>query len=348
MEYAAPYLNPYLCGHEEAEKLFLNAWKNGSLHNSWLIGGQEGIGKATFAFKAARFLLAADETKKQMYNSLNISQDDPVFRLIANRSHPDLKILERDFVETDKKKIIKAIKDGEALTDDQLADLKKSSVIKVDEIRTVNEFLAKKSFDGNWRVVIIDSVDDLNTAGANAILKILEEPPARSILFLISHNPYKLLPTIRSRCAKLNLQPLDDGNLASLLRRYNPDLSEAEIKGLVQISGGSIGRALRYSANNALGIYQQLEKLFYAGMNFDVSDALALSDEAARNEDLWNLLKELVYKFISDNLKGGEKITALGETWDRISQIYRDTLSLNMDKKQAMLLIITLVGKALA
>ena len=96
------------------------------------------------------------------------------------------------------------VKDGEALSDDELQSLKKSAVIKVDEVRTVNEFLCKKSFDGKWRIVVIDSVDDMNTASANAILKILEEPPAKSLLILISHNPNRLLPTIRSRCAKIS------------------------------------------------------------------------------------------------------------------------------------------------
>lgn len=347
MEKIAPHLNPYLIGHEDAEQLFFNSWKTGNLHNSWLIGGPEGIGKATFVYKAVRFLLSADETQKDRYNSLNISENDTAFRLIANRSHPDLKILERDYIETDKKKIIKAIRDGEAMDEEQLSELKKSAVIKVDEVRTVNEFLSKKSFDNHWRIVVIDSVDDLNTAGANAILKILEEPPVRSILFLISHNPYKLLPTIRSRCAKLNLQPLSPLQTASLLRRYSPELSEAEVKGLSKIGNGSIGRALRYAENQGLEIYRKLENLFYARQNFDLTTALALGDLVAKNEEVWYLAEELVAQFVSDNLKSGEHIKELGSAWDKIRGIFKDTTNLNMDKKQALLLIISIIGKAL-
>lgn len=106
------------------------------------------------------------------------------------------------------KKVLKAIKEGERLSDEELKSLKKSAIIKVDDVRTINEFLAKKSSNDGWRVVIVDSIDDLNNAGANAILKILEEPPAKTVIMLISHNPNRLLPTIRSRCAKMNLKPL--------------------------------------------------------------------------------------------------------------------------------------------
>ena len=348
MEYVLPYLNSYLLGHEEAEQLFLQAWKNKSLHNSWLIGGNEGIGKATFAYKAARFLLAADENDCDKYHSLDIAPDNQVFRLVANRSHPDLKIIERDFIDTDKKKIIKAIKDGEAMSDEQLQSLKKSAVIKVDDVRTINEFLSKKSFDGNWRIVIVDSADDLNPSSANAILKILEEPPARSLIFLISHNPYRLLPTIRSRCAKLTLQPLPKEKVATLLRRYMPELSETEVGGLAQISGGSIGRALNYAQNKALSIYLQLEKLLNNSIDFDLSSAIELCNNAAGNEDVWNLVCELLSRFVSDMLKRGVKIKELSATWDNAAKMLRDAENLNMDKKQTLILIIVALRKALA
>ena len=203
-----PRTNTYLLGHAEEEQIFLNAWKNRTLHNSWLLCGIEGIGKATLAFRFARFLLAADERQRDKYGSLDVSVDSQTYKLVANASHPDLKVIERDFTETDKKKVLKAIKEGERLSDEELKSLKKSAIIKVDDVRTINEFLAKKSSNDGWRVVIVDSIDDLNNAGANAILKILEEPPAKTVIMLISHNPNRLLPTIRSRCAKMNLKPL--------------------------------------------------------------------------------------------------------------------------------------------
>jgi DNA polymerase III subunit delta' len=347
MEKIEPYANPYLCGHHEAEDMFLKAWKADSLHNSLMITGPEGIGKATLAYRMARFLLAADESKKEAYLSLELPESNADFRLVANRSHPNLKIIERDFIDTDKKKIIKAIKDGEALSDDELQNLKKSAVIKVDEIRTINEFLGKKSFDGNWRIVVIDSVDDMNTASANAILKILEEPPAKSLLLLISHNPNRLLPTIRSRCAKINLQPLSEDEVASLLRRYNPELDETEVKGLAKISSGSIGKALRYSEYGGLQKYKMLESLFYARKQYNLTDALQFCDEVARDEDAWSLAVELIKHFIAENMKGGEKVEELSNAWNKVTTMVNEVASLNMDKKQVMYNIITTICGAM-
>lgn len=145
--------------------------------------------------------------------------------------------------------------------------LKRSAVIKVEDVRGVVEFLGKKSFNDNWRVVIVDSADDLNVSSANALLKILEEPPLKSILLLVSHNPGKLLPTIRSRCAKLALKPLQETEVASLLRRYKPSLKEAEVQGLAKIAAGSIGRALKYAENDALEMYENIKKSVTAGQN---------------------------------------------------------------------------------
>ncbi len=348
MDAPLPRNNPFLSGHEDAEKMFLNAWKTGKFPHSWLISGPEGIGKATFAYRIARFLLAADENRRQDYMSLNISESNPVYRLVANDSHPDLKVLERDFIESDRKKIIKAIRDGDALDEEQIQGLKKSAVIRIDDVRTINEFLSKKSFDGNWRIVIVDTADDLNTASANAILKILEEPPAKSLLLLISNFPNRLLPTIRSRCAKLNLQSLSDNTVALLLRRYAPELSEATVAGIVKICAGSIGRAINYAQNDGLILYGNLEKLFYAGTNFDLDLAIALSNAAAADEAVWNLTSELVFKFISDCIKGGENVCQLGDVWEKTLQILNETAALNMDKKQAMLNIFSMICEAMS
>ena len=220
-----PSRNPYLIGHDEEVRLFLSAYNSGALHHGWLVTGDEGIGKATLAYKIARFLLAAETGKT--YETLEVPVDGPVFAQVAQKSHPDFKVLERDFTETDKKKLIKAINQGEEVDDEMKQGLKRSAVIKVEDVRGVVEFLGKKSFNDNWRVVIVDSADDLNVSSANALLKILEEPPLKSILLLVSHNPGKLLPTIRSRCAKLALKPLQETEVASLLRRYKPSLKGA-------------------------------------------------------------------------------------------------------------------------
>ena len=337
-----PQENPYLIGHDEEVKLFLNAYNSGTLHHGWLIAGDEGIGKATLAYKIARFLLSAEEGKT--YNSLDVAPDGMVFAQVAQKSHPDFKVLERDFIDTDKKKIIKAIKQGEAVDNEMLQGLKRSQVIKVEDVREVVSFLMKKSFNDNWRVVIVDSADDLNTSSANALLKILEEPPLKSILLLISHNPARLLPTIRSRCAKLALSPLQKEEVASLLRRYKPELSEKEVQGLATISGGSIGRAMIYAENDALSMYENIQKVCYAGARADGELLLSLAESAASDDDSWALFSELVCRFARSYMMDCADKRAFYNAYEMMLKMLDDVNRLNMERRQAALCILNAIG----
>lgn len=341
----APKDNPYLLGHEEAEELFLNAWKNNSLHQSWLISGLKGIGKATFAYKVARFLLFADENTRDKYTSLDVSVDNEVFKQISNDSNPDFKLIERGYLKSEKQKIIKAIKDGNYMSDDELGELKKSSVISVDDVRTVNEFLAKKSANGKWRVVLIDSADEMNTASANALLKILEEPPHKALMLLISHNPSRLLPTIRSRCAKLELKPLADNVVASLIRRYRPETKEDKLKKTVAIAGGSIGKALDYIDGDAVEFYDNIYALATSGKKFKTTEMLKFCDMATGDDKNYELFKELVLKFLSEQAKAQNKIEASAEMFDKASRMFLETEALNLDKKLTVMNIMTGICK---
>lgn len=343
----SPRNNTFLLGHEEAEQMFLNAWKNNSLHNSWLISGVEGVGKATLAYKLARFLLSADESAKAKYTSIDISPDSPICKLVSNNSHPDLKIIERDYTETDRKKVIKAIKDGDRLSDAELKDLKKSAFIRIDDVRTINEFLSKRSSGDGWRVVIIDSIDDMNGASANAVLKILEEPPHKTLMMLISHNPNRLLPTIKSRCAKLELKPLKETQVASLLRRYRPEMDEKSIKKITSIASGSIGKALNYVDNNAADRFDTLSNLLSTGASFKLSNLLDFCNEAASNEDNYYLTQELILKYLSEKVKQTTQVMEVAAAWDNAVKIFSETDRLNLDKKQALINIIAHVCKQL-
>ena len=335
-----PQANPILLGHEKAEKILLDAWKNNTLHNSWLIAGVEGIGKATLAYRFARFLLSADESRREAYNSLNVDVNSSVFRLVASDSHPDLKVLQRDYTETDRKKILKAIKDGEALSTDEMSGLKKSTFIRVDDVRTINEFLSKKSSNDGWRVVIVDSIDDMNSASANAILKILEEPPHKAMMILISHNPNRLLATIKSRCSKLNLEPLKEDVLASLLRRYRPSLSENEVKSLASISSGSIGKAMAYADYQALDIYRRLNDLLKNGGQFKLSEMLDFATCAVESEESFELTKELVLKYITEHVLFAKHPDIMLDVWDKTIKMFDDVTRINMDKKQTLLCVL--------
>ena len=335
-----PRKNSYLLGFEKEEQFLLEAWKNNTLHNSLLFSGIEGIGKATLAYKFARFVLYADYNQKDSYTTLNIPEDSGVFNLVANNSHPDLKIIERDYTDTDKKKVLKAIKDGEQLSDDELKDLKKSAFIRIDDVRMVNEFLSKRSGNDGWRVVIIDSIDDVNTASANAILKILEEPPHKTLMLLISHNPNRLLPTIKSRCAKLNLRPLDEKDVASLLRRYRPELNEKQVKELAELSSGSIGKAIMYADNDALNVYQKLSKIVYAKDKFVLSDVLDFCNTYSADDESYALAQELILKFIAENIHHTGNLEEFAKSWDETIKIFSETAGLNLDKRQALMNII--------
>lgn len=338
--YIPPRNNSYLLGFETEEQFLLNSWKNNTLHNSWLISGIEGIGKATLAYKLARFILSADYQKKDQYTSLDVSENQSIFKLISNNSHPDMKIIERDFTETDRKKVIKAIKDGEPLNSNELNGLKKSSVIRIDDVRSINEFLSKRSSQDGWRVVLVDSIDDMNTASANAILKVLEEPPYKTLMLLISHNPNRLLPTIKSRCAKLNLKPLKENEVASLLRRYRSQLAEKEVKSLAALSSGSIGKAIAYADNEALKVYEKLQKIIYAKQNFTIAEVLEFCDAYSADEENYNLVQELILKFIAENVRQTKDLEEFVKSWEEAVKIFDETSSLNLDKKQALINII--------
>ena len=340
-----PRDNTYLLGHEEAERIFLNAWQKGSLHNSWLISGVKGVGKATLAYRLARFILSADFSNKDNYTSLDVPPNLSVINLISNGSHPDFKVLERDYTDTERKKILKAIKDGEQLSQSELKEMKKSSFIRVDDVRTINEFLSRRSSQDGWRVVLIDSVDDMNTASANAVLKILEEPPHQALMLLVSHNPGGLLATIRSRCAKLALKPLQDNQVASLLRRYRPHLSEAQIKKVVAISSGSIGKALNYIDNEAITRYDDLCKIILSGRQFKISALTDFCNEAVSGEESFELSKELLFKFLSEKVKTSSNPQGLSEAWEIALKTFRETETLNMDKRQALMNIIVNISK---
>ncbi len=342
-----PKSNSYLVNQEQSEAFLLNAYKTDTLHNSYIFAGPSGIGKATLAYKFARFLLSAQDAKKQSYTSLDISPESSVFKQIESGAHPDFMALEKGYNKKDTAKIIKAIKDGKPLDEEELSEFKKSSVIKIDEAREVNEFLSKSSALGGYRVVIIDSIDDLNQSSANSILKILEEPPKKTILILISHNLNSLLPTIKSRCAKVFLKPLEENIVTSLLRRYQEDLDEKQIKALASLSPASIGKAIDYANFDVINQSELLQKIIYAKEKFLLSDLLKLADELSKTEESFTFGFEIISKFLSDNIKSFENVEDLSKIYFESNQIYSQTISLNLDKKQAIIVVINKIIKAI-
>jgi DNA polymerase-3 subunit delta' len=212
-------------GQDRAVESFASAWATRKLHHAWLLAGPKGVGKATFARAAARRVLADAAGPVSSLPGVASDNDHPMVKLVEAGSHPDMRWLER--VLNDKGKL--------------------NRNIKVDQVRALGEFVSLSAALSPWRVVVIDSIDDLELSAANALLKMLEEPPANSLFFLVSHAPGRLLPTIRSRCRRLEFDALSDDAMASMLADQAPDLSVAERKQVIAMSFGSAGRAVAFA-----------------------------------------------------------------------------------------------------
>ena len=209
-------------GQDKAVEAFTSAWKSRRLHHGWLLAGPKGVGKATFAKAAATRVLAEAAGPPVQFPGLETPADHPMARLLAAGSHPDFRLLER----------LERTTGGLARN------------ISVDQVRSLGELLAVTPSMSPWRAIVIDAADDLEASAANALLKMLEEPPANTLFFLVSHAPGRLLPTIRSRCRRLDFARMNDDAMTSLLIRSLPETNSAKIAGLVEFANGSVGRAL--------------------------------------------------------------------------------------------------------
>jgi DNA polymerase-3 subunit delta' len=301
-------------GGERPERTFLDALDRGRLHHAWLLTGPQGAGKATFAYRAARRLLGAKPDAA--FGLLGASPDDPVSRLVASRAHPDLMVLERM---------------GE--------DGKPRKVIPVDEARRLPEFFSKAPAMGGWRVAIVDAVDDMNQNAANALLKTLEEPPDRGVLFLVSHSPGGLLPTIRSRCRRLAFPAWEEAALAAFVRART-GVSEEDAIRLARMAGGAPGRALALNAAGALEVDMTAHDLVQALPGGDMAALQALSESfrgaegAARFELLFERLAAQVHdQAVRATEQGGG--TRWAEAWSAIAALPPEVEGLNLDRADA-------------
>jgi len=233
-----------LYGHDDAVAAFRAGMDSGRLHHAWLLAGPRGVGKALFADKAALRVLADAAGPALDGPGLDVPDDHPTARLIAAGSHPDLMRLERQ------------VREGSS-------EIARS--INVDQVRGLQRLFATTPSMSPWRAVVIDSIDDLEPGGANALLKNLEEPPANTVFLLVSHAPERLLPTIRSRCRLLRLSPLESDVMASALGAAIPDAGPDEIADLVAIGEGAPGRALAWRGLDVAALDRAMEDLVRAG-----------------------------------------------------------------------------------
>lgn len=292
LEIPPPRENPHCYGHEQAQARLLTEFAQDRLHHAYLIHGPRGIGKATFAFRIARAILAAaatplasaapppslfgdlpppspEPTQGEGQDAAYLPPEHPVFRRVASGAHSDLLVLSP---QTDGKKA------------------SESRLITVEQARQVPEFLSLTAAEGAWRVVIIDALDQLNPNAANALLKAIEEPPPRALLLLVCHEPGRILDTIRSRCRSLPLRPPSPDAFAEILGLIAPQISPSQRQELYVLSHGAPGYAMHLAQHQAPALYREWLALLAAGDDAGAALAFAETHAGAKSAELWAAL----------------------------------------------------------
>ncbi|HTO40246.1 MAG TPA: DNA polymerase III subunit delta', partial [Rhizomicrobium sp.] len=270
-----------LVGHREALVRTARAIRSGKPPQAWLIAGPSGIGKATFAYRVARYMLRFGATGEGP-EDLSVPPNDPVAQQVAAGAHPGLLILRRGVNE----------RTG-----------KLANVLSVEAVRKLSSFFGMTSGAGGWRVAIIDTADDMNDAAANALLKTLEEPPARAMILVLSHNPGRLVSTIRSRCQRLNLRPLGDDEMARALESKLPDLDDEERGALARLAAGSLGTALILAEGQGVSLAREADKLIDGAGHPDVPALLAFGEKLTRMSDGLDLFGTFLADALSDRIR---------------------------------------------
>jgi DNA polymerase-3 subunit delta' len=316
-----PRVSNELYGHAEAEQTLLDGYRGGRIPHAWLIGGESGIGKATLAYRLARFVLAYPDPAMpavQKAKSLAVPPDHPTARRIAGQAHSDLLVLERVINE----------KTGKLFT-----------VTRVEDVRRTVPFFGSTAGEGGWRVAIVDPLEDLNRAGENALLKVLEEPPPRALLLLVSHAPGRVLPTIRSRCRTLILRPLAAENIVrAMTAAMGEDASADEIRAAAGVADGSVGRALRLLEGDALELRQQVVGLLDRLPALDPRALHALGEEIAGTQaETLAAFMDAVNAWLSARLQSGPqegaRLARVAEVWAAVNSAARDAEAYNLDRK---------------
>ena len=313
-----------LIGHAAAEAELLAAYRSGRLPQAWLIGGPQGIGKATLAWRMARFVLANPDPSApavQGARDLAVDPNHQAARLIERLAHPDFSLVRREWRPTSKNF---------------------ATEIPVDSVRKATQLFQLAPAFGGWRVCIVDSADDLNRNSANALLKLIEEPPDRSLFLIVTHRPGQVLPTIRSRCRKLKLEALGEAEVVEavgLLGEPWSKASPAEVGEAAARANGSVREALARLSPDAEGVGALIEKTLSRLPRPDPRIVLKLADALVGRaaEEAYEAFHRSLYERFADYaLRDATSVTRaeeLGALWDRIRQAARDTDAFNLDRR---------------
>jgi DNA polymerase-3 subunit delta' len=318
-----PRFGTLLVGHAEAERGFAAAIRSGRLHHAWLIGGRAGIGKATLAYRAARRLLAAPDEIRGGEDSLATDPGGRTARQIAAGSHPNLFVLDLEIASAD-------------------VERPPAKTIPVKTTRRVLAFFGTTAANGGHRVMIVDCAEDLTVQSANALLKTIEEPPPRSIILIVSHAPQRVLPTIRSRCRKLNLSPLSGERVLEALRTFlpngegGPDL----LARAAERADGSVRRALTLLDPKRQAILDELASLLAALPEVPMLRVLGLAEKLAdrRAEGDFELAVDAVQLWAAERIRAGAdlgpaRLAPLAELCEKVADAARTVETYNLDRR---------------
>ncbi|MEX2127983.1 MAG: DNA polymerase III subunit delta' [Xanthobacteraceae bacterium] len=323
-----------LYGHAEAESAVLSAWSQGRLPHALLIGGPEGIGKATLTYRIARFVLANAQpggARTKAPDGLAISHDHAVSRQVGAQSHPDLLVLRRKLNEDT----------GKLRTE-----------IRVDDVRRTVSFFGSTSAYGGYRVCIVDSAEELNKSGANALLKVLEEPPPLSLLLIISHAPGRLLSTIRSRCRRLLLRPLSTTDVVRAVEDVaieDNEFPREQIKDAAAASGGSVRHALELLIGESLEVRDLTASMLARLPALDGQALHTLGDRIRRNEEL-TIFAETVGDWLAaaatETTAPRARLARLAEAWEKVRRAAVEAEIFNLDRKPLVFQVFSMLAEA--
>jgi len=314
-----------LIGHETAEAELLDAYRAGRLAHAWLIGGPAGIGKATLAWRFARFILAHPDPSApqvQAARDLSVSAEAPAVRQILAQAHPDVAALRRLW-NADRKTFY-----GD---------------IRVEDVRRALQLFQKSAGAGGWRICIVDTIEDLNRAGANALLKMIEEPPADALFLILAHRPGLALPTIRSRCRRLQLDPLSPEGIVRVVRGLGPPwskISDNELEPAARAAAGSVREALKRIDPDRAEIEAMIEAALGELPNSDGRSVHRLADAVAARgaDDAFEDFTLALYDWLAGRAEakageGAARLAPLAELWDKARAATRDAETYNLDKR---------------
>jgi DNA polymerase III subunit delta' len=319
-------------GHAQAEQALLDAYRTGRVPHAWLIGGPPGVGKATLAYRMARFVLAHPEAAAERVRaarSLQLDASHPAARQVAGQAHSDLLVLER--TENDKGVL--------------------RTAIVVEQMERTVSFFGSTAGAGGWRVCIVDAADELHPASANKLLKVLEEPPARSLFLLVSHAPGRLLATIRSRCCRLELRPLGESDVArAAAAATGGNADDAQIRAAAAAADGSVARALTLLGGPALALRQRLVLLLAALPATDPNALHALGDALGRADDgALAAFVDAVRDWLSARLqmepREPRRLARVAEVWEKVNRAARDVEVFNLDRKPLVFAVFGLLAE---